>query len=88
MVSNLFSDMDRVHPLTSRQSNVKTNSFELYFLRIALTKLDILDVIPEIKVGISYRLNSKPIDYFPTNASELGQVEVKIGKNRAMKLIF
>jgi len=44
---------------------------------IALTKLDILDVIPEIKVGVAYRLNSKPIDYFPTNAAELAQVEVE-----------
>ena len=48
----------------------------MFDFRIALTKLDILDVLPEIKVGVSYRLNSKPIDYFPTNAAELAQVEV------------
>lgn len=33
--------------------------------RLALTKLDILDVLSEIKVGISYKLNGKRIPYFP-----------------------
>ncbi|XP_013363333.1 PREDICTED: adenylosuccinate synthetase isozyme 1 isoform X1 [Chinchilla lanigera] len=35
------------------------------FTALALTKLDILDVLNEIKVGISYKLNGKRIPYFP-----------------------
>lgn len=34
-------------------------------LRLALTKLDILDALDEIKVGVSYKLNGKRIPYFP-----------------------
>lgn len=33
--------------------------------RLALTKLDILDVLDEIKVGIAYKLSGKRIPYFP-----------------------
>lgn len=33
--------------------------------RLALTKLDILDALDEIKVGVSYKLNGKRIPYFP-----------------------
>ena len=36
---------------------------------IALTKLDVLDELDEIKVCVEYKLNGKKIDYFPT-ASE------------------
>lgn len=32
---------------------------------IALTKLDILDVLDEIKVGVAYKLNGKRIPHFP-----------------------
>lgn len=40
--------------------------------RLALTKLDILDVLGEIKVGVSYKLNGKRIPYFPgTGTAEL-----------------
>lgn len=35
------------------------------FCRIALTKLDILDVLDEIKVGVAYKLNGKRIPHFP-----------------------
>lgn len=34
---------------------------------IALTKLDILDVMDEIKVGIAYKVNGKRIPHFPGN---------------------
>ena len=34
--------------------------------RIALTKLDILDTQPEIKIGVAYKVNGKVIDYFPS----------------------
>lgn len=43
---------------------------------IALTKLDILDVLPEIKVGVSYSLNGKELNHFPTSTTELAAVEV------------
>lgn len=33
--------------------------------RLALTKLDILDVLPEIKVGTSYKVDGKTIPHFP-----------------------
>ena len=51
-------------------------SFLFFLCSVALTKLDILDVLPEIKVGISYRLNGKELNYFPTNTAELAAVEV------------
>lgn len=37
--------------------------FVLY--RLALTKLDILDVFSEIKVGVSYRVDGVKIPHFP-----------------------
>lgn len=37
------------------------------FCSIALTKLDILDVLDEIKVGVAYKLNGKRIPHFPGN---------------------
>lgn len=40
-------------------------SVSYFGYRLALTKLDILDVLSEIKVGISYKLNGKRIPYFP-----------------------
>lgn len=47
------------------------------FTALALTKLDILDVLGEIKVGISYKLNGKRIPYFPANQEMLQKVEVE-----------
>uniref|UniRef100_A0A3Q4AZ54 Adenylosuccinate synthetase n=1 Tax=Mola mola TaxID=94237 RepID=A0A3Q4AZ54_MOLML len=47
------------------------------FTAIALTKLDILDVLPEIKVGISYKVNNQAIPYFPANQEVLQRVEVQ-----------
>lgn len=44
---------------------------------ICVTKLDILDQFPEVKLAIGYTLNGKPIDYFPSNASDLEKVEVE-----------
>lgn len=41
-------------------------SFMIFGLsRIALTKLDILDTIPEIKVGVAYTVDGKPLHSFP-----------------------
>ncbi|KAK6479180.1 adenylosuccinate synthetase isozyme 1 B [Huso huso] len=46
------------------------------FTALALTKLDILDVMDEIKVGIAYKLNGKRIPYFPANQEVLQRLEV------------
>ena len=37
---------------------------------IALTKLDVLDGLEQIKVCIAYRLNGKKIDYLPTSQED------------------
>uniref|UniRef100_A0A3P8XIS7 Adenylosuccinate synthetase n=1 Tax=Esox lucius TaxID=8010 RepID=A0A3P8XIS7_ESOLU len=50
------------------------------FTAFALTKLDILDVMEEIKVGVSYKLNGKNIPYFPANMDVLQKVEVVYDK--------
>src|SRR5262249_815024 len=42
---------------------------------LALTKLDILDGLPEIKVCVAYRLDGREIDYLP--ASEHAQARVE-----------
>ncbi|XP_077200621.1 adenylosuccinate synthetase isozyme 2 isoform X2 [Paroedura picta] len=47
------------------------------FTALALTKLDILDVFPEIKVGIAYKINDKMIPHFPANQEVLNKVEVQ-----------
>ncbi|KAM9355997.1 adenylosuccinate synthetase isozyme 1 [Pholidichthys leucotaenia] len=47
------------------------------FTAIALTKLDILDVLDEIKVGVAYKLNGKKIPHFPANMDILQKVEVE-----------
>ncbi|XP_048504905.1 adenylosuccinate synthetase isoform X2 [Athalia rosae] len=46
------------------------------YTAICLTKLDILDTLKEIKVCVGYRLDGKDINYFPSNALDLAQVEV------------
>ncbi|XP_036398421.1 adenylosuccinate synthetase isozyme 1 B-like isoform X2 [Megalops cyprinoides] len=47
------------------------------FTALALTKLDILDVLDEIKVGVAYKLNGKRIPYFPANMEVLQKVVVE-----------
>lgn len=42
---------------------------------LCLTKLDILDTLPELKICTGYRLNGKEIDHFPSLASDLAKVE-------------
>lgn len=50
------------------QSGVYMLYVHIYlFHSIALTKLDILDVLDEIKVGVAYKLNGKRIPHFPGN---------------------
>ncbi|XP_028325283.1 adenylosuccinate synthetase isozyme 2 [Gouania willdenowi] len=47
------------------------------FTALALTKLDILDVFSEIKVGVAYKLDNKAIPHFPANQEVLQRVEVQ-----------
>ncbi|MSO64905.1 MAG: adenylosuccinate synthase [Alphaproteobacteria bacterium] len=42
---------------------------------IALTKLDVLDGFPEIKVCVGYRLDGRTIDYLPANMADQAKVE-------------
>uniref|UniRef100_A0AAQ4Q722 Adenylosuccinate synthetase n=1 Tax=Gasterosteus aculeatus aculeatus TaxID=481459 RepID=A0AAQ4Q722_GASAC len=46
------------------------------FTAIALTKLDILDTVSEIKVGVAYKLDGEPLPSFPANMDVLTRVSV------------
>lgn len=37
----------------------------VYFYSIALTKLDILDVLDELKIGVAYYKDGVKLNYFP-----------------------
>jgi len=41
------------------------------FTGAVVTRLDILDVLPRLKICISYKLDGKTIDYFPSNVTML-----------------
>ncbi len=45
---------------------------------LALTKLDILDVLPEIKVGVAYKVDGEIIPHFPgkQHFSHITQVDI------------
>ncbi|KAL0269706.1 UNVERIFIED_CONTAM: hypothetical protein PYX00_007345 [Menopon gallinae] len=47
------------------------------YTSLCITKLDILDTLPELKLGVAYKLNGKIIDFFPTSSHELSAVEVE-----------
>ncbi|CAH1110952.1 unnamed protein product [Psylliodes chrysocephalus] len=47
------------------------------YTALCLTKLDILDTLPEIKLAVGYTLRGKKIEYFPSTASDLNEVEVE-----------
>ncbi|XP_026164322.1 adenylosuccinate synthetase isozyme 2 isoform X1 [Mastacembelus armatus] len=47
------------------------------FTALALTKLDILDVFSEIKVGVAYKVDNQIIPHFPANQEVLQRVEVQ-----------
>ncbi|CAH2003624.1 unnamed protein product [Acanthoscelides obtectus] len=47
------------------------------YTALCITKLDILDTLPEIKLAVGYSLRGKKIDYFPSNVSDLAAVEVE-----------
>jgi len=41
------------------------------FTGIVITRLDVFDILPKIKVCIGYKIDDKRIDYFPANTTEL-----------------
>ncbi|KAI4812281.1 hypothetical protein KUCAC02_023682 [Chaenocephalus aceratus] len=47
------------------------------FTAIALTKLDILDMFEEIKVGVSYKVDNQTLPTFPANQEVLQHVDVQ-----------
>ncbi|HEX6289906.1 MAG TPA: adenylosuccinate synthase [Herpetosiphonaceae bacterium] len=42
---------------------------------LTITKLDVLDELPSLRICTGYRLNGTTIDYMPSSAAELSQVE-------------
>ncbi|UCG54153.1 MAG: adenylosuccinate synthase [Dehalococcoidia bacterium] len=43
------------------------------FTGIVITRLDVFDVLPKLKVCSAYEINGKIINYFPTSNTELGK---------------
>jgi adenylosuccinate synthase len=41
------------------------------FTGAAITRLDILDTLPTLKICVGYKLDGKTIDYFPSRAADL-----------------
>jgi len=41
------------------------------FTEAAITRLDVLDILPSLKICVGYKLNGKNIDYFPGNIATL-----------------
>lgn len=55
------------------------------YTALCLTKLDILDTLPEIKLGVAYKLKGKRIEYFPSTASDLAEVEVQSANCKSVR---
>ncbi|XP_071500162.1 adenylosuccinate synthetase isozyme 1 A-like [Diadema antillarum] len=47
------------------------------FSALAMTKLDILDIFDEIKIGVKYVLNGEPLESFPARQDVLKEVDVE-----------
>lgn len=47
------------------------------YTALAITKLDILDTLPELKIAVKYKLNNKTLDYCPSSSSDWANVEVE-----------
>jgi adenylosuccinate synthase len=43
------------------------------FTGVAITRLDILDAFPRLKICVGYKLDGDTIDYFPANVAALGR---------------
>jgi len=46
------------------------------FSSLNLTKLDVLDKLDEIKIGVSYKIDGREINYIPGTLEELAGVKV------------
>jgi len=53
-----------------------TNMLNKY-TAIALTKLDILDDLDEIKIGVAYKRNGSEVDHFPSSEQDFEGIEVE-----------
>ncbi len=42
---------------------------------VAITRLDVLDELPQLKICVGYKLDGKVIDYFPASATDLGKCQ-------------
>jgi len=45
------------------------------FTRAAITRLDVLDTLPSLKICVGYQLDGKLIDYFPASAAALDRCQ-------------
>ncbi len=45
------------------------------FTGVALTRLDVLDILPQMKICVGYKLDGNKIDYFPGNIAHLSRCE-------------
>ncbi len=45
------------------------------FTGAAITRLDILDILPSLKICVGYKLDGKTIDYFPASVAALARCE-------------
>ena len=45
------------------------------FTQAAITRLDVLDTLPHLKICVGYKLDGQTIDYFPANATTLDRCQ-------------
>ena len=45
------------------------------FTQVAVTRLDVLDIMSSLKICVGYELDGKPIDYFPASAAALDRCQ-------------
>ena len=45
------------------------------FTGAAITRLDVLDILPRLKICVGYKLDGREIDYFPANIADLSRCE-------------
>ena len=45
------------------------------FTRAAITRLDLLDTLPSLKISVGYKLDGQTIDYFPASAAALDRCQ-------------
>lgn len=63
--------------LTQLMQLLLNESLNNFLCRIAVTKLDILDNLEELKIGVGYKLNGKALTRYPASIADLSNVEVE-----------